>query len=185
MSAKFYSVLILFAILASCGTKKKEETNPHVQPAKPLTEQIQVAEKKIDINKPLVKNDILALIGLYEHYADSLPKDPKSPEYLLKSSDYYSALGMHSQKCHLYRKIIKNFPDFKDIDMVQYLYASSLDSDFDERKLAKTEYETYIQKYPNSIYVNDAKARLETIDNLTFTELQEKIISGELNKKEK
>ncbi len=180
MHSKFLILASLFLVIG-CSEKKADETKK----ISSIADKIAEREKKIDFKKPLVKNEIIPLIDLYQHYADSLPNNEKSPEYLLKASDYYNALGMHPQKIHLYKKIIDKFPKFKDADMVLYLYASALDSDFDERKTAKKYYTEYIEKYPNSPYVNDAKSRLETIDSLSFKQLTDMIIEGANNEKEK
>ena len=177
---KLFLILFITLMVFGCGEQKKKE-NATKPALKTLVQKIAEAEKNINPNEPIDRTIALNLANMYQHFADSLPKDIKAPIYLLKASDYYSSVNMHSQKCHIYRNIIENYPNFKDVDMVQYLYASSLDSDFDERAEAKKQYQIYLDKYPNSTYVNDAKSRLESIDKLSFKELQEKIIKGELN----
>lgn len=173
-----FSLIVLgLAFAIGCGGSKKEETKKIN-----LTGEIKKAEAKNDINKPLNKENLLLLIDLYKQFADSLPKDPKSPVYMLRSCDFYGTLQMQKEKCELYRTILEKYPDFKDADMVMYLLASAYDSDLNNRVDAKKYYEAYIEKYPNSIYVPDAKARLTTIDSLSFKELQDMIIHQELDK---
>ncbi|HLP11359.1 MAG TPA: hypothetical protein VK177_05445, partial [Flavobacteriales bacterium] len=137
------------------------------------------AESKLSATNPS-KSQLLDLISLYTQHADSFPKDKMSPVYLVKAGDFYGSVNLPHEKCNMYKKAVEMYPDFKDADMVQYLYASSLDSDLDNRVEAKKQYELFIQKFPASPYVEDAKARLTTIDSLTFKELQDKIIHQQI-----
>jgi outer membrane protein assembly factor BamD (BamD/ComL family) len=165
--------LVITLVLTGCGEKKKTESID-------LGTQIKTAESKIDINKPIDKKNLLLLANLYNKFVDSLPKDPKSPVYLIKAGDFYGTLQMQDKKCEQYKNLLNKYPDFKDADMVMYLLASAYDSDLNNRTEAKKYYELYIEKYPNSIYVGDAKSRLTTIDSLSFKDLENMIIRKEL-----
>lgn len=151
--------------LASCGGKKEQ---------KDLGTQIEQAEKKLDMRNPSPAQ-LNHLAGLYTRYADSLPQDKNAPVYLMKASDLYHTQGNYARTCQLYKIIIEKYPDFKDLDMVMYLYASSLDSELDDRAEAKKQYQLYLEKFPKSPYVEDARARLTTIDSLSFKQLQDRI----------
>lgn len=174
-------IILLSSLIAvfSCNSNKENDTTKTKVQAVTL-DQIKAEEKKIDIQKPN-KDQVIALTSLMQRYVDSLPKDKKSPILLVKISDYYHALNMLPQKARIYKRIIDNYPDFKDVDMITYLYALELDREFNLRDDAKKFYQLYIEKYPDSDYINDAKSRLKTIDSLTFKELEELIVSGKLN----
>jgi outer membrane protein assembly factor BamD (BamD/ComL family) len=167
------SIVVYLFALASCGEKKKGKTLS-------LADKIKTAEAKIDVNKPIDRKNLLLLTDLYNKYVDSLPKDPKSPVYLIKAGDFYGTLQMQDKKCDQYKNLLTKYPDFKDADMVMYLLASAYDSDLNNRTEAKKYYQLYVEKYPNSIYVGDAKSRLTTIDSLSFKELEDMIIHREL-----
>ena len=162
---KILVVLAAVLSLASCGRKKD------------LGQQIEQAEKQMGVDHPSPAQ-LDRLANLYTRYADSLPKDQKSPVYLVKASDIYHSRGNFVKTCQLYKKVIDEYPHFKDLDMVMYLYAFSLDSELDDRTAAKQQYESYLQKFPKSQYVADAKTRLSTIDSLSFKQLQDKIIQN-------
>ncbi|HYG52156.1 MAG TPA: outer membrane protein assembly factor BamD [Flavobacteriales bacterium] len=166
--------MTLFAV--SCGTK---ESTHKIAKAIPLKKQIKTAESKLSGNNPS-KSQLLDLISLYRQYADSFPNDKRSPVYLIKAGDFYGNVNLPHEKCAMYKKVVDLYPDFKDADMVLYLYASTLDSDLDNRAEAKKQYELFVQKFPQSPYAQDAIARLTTIDSLSFNELQEKIIRQQL-----
>ena len=100
----------------------------------------------------------------------------------MKASDLYHLQGKYALKCETYQKIISKYPDFKDLDMVMYLYAFSLDSELDMRERAKEQYQAYIETFPKSQYVPDAQARLATIDSLSFRQLEEKITRQAMEK---
>lgn len=173
---KILYILASGIILAACGGEAKKDKE--VKKAPSLNEKISVLEKKMTPEKPLAKAEGMLLINWYTSFADSLPKDEKSPEYLMKASDLYGFYGSKSEQCHLYLKIYETYPEWKDADMALYLYASALDSEFDKREEAKKYYQLYVEKYTNGPYINDAKARLETIDELSFKQLEEKLFSN-------
>lgn len=172
MRNKIYSIALALFIFVSCGEKKT--TSPT------LSEKIKKSESKIDVNKPLDKKNLMVLIDLYKRFVDSLPKNPRSPVYLIKTGDFYGTLQMHQKKCDVYKELLEKYPNFKDADMVMYLLASALDSDLNNRIEAKKYYQLYIEKYSSSTYVEDAKSRLLTIDSLSFKELENMIIHKEL-----
>ncbi len=177
MNYKFISFLIPIWFLSSCGENKKA-------PPPTLVDKIKTAESKLDVTKPLNKSNLELLIGLYTKFADSLPNNPKSQMYLVKTADFYGALNMQQQKCELYKSILAKYPTSKDADMITYLLASAYDSDLNNRVEAKKYYNLFIEKFPNSPYINDAKSRLTTIDSLSFNQLQDMIIHNELQKSE-
>lgn len=168
---KIFLFLSFAALLAACGGSNKTNNST---PSFDLGARIEAREKTLDMNQPNPAA-VNELIGLYVRYADSLPEDKKSPVYLLKASDLYHIQGKYALKCEIYQKIISKFPNFKDLDMVMYLYASSLDSELDMRPRAKEQYQAYIETFPKSQYVTDARERLKTIDTLSFKQLEEHI----------
>lgn len=172
----FFIPFILGIMLVACGEKKAEQESIATGNNQ-LAEKIKAEEATLDMNKPQPQK-MEALIQLYKRYADSLPKDPASPVYLMKAGDLYHAQGQHAMKCQMYRTIIDKFPDFKDMDMTMYLYASALDSDLDQRSEAKKYYQLYVEKFPKSIYAGEAQSRLTTIDSLSFRQLEERIIKN-------
>lgn len=171
-------ILIIGSILiASCGGGNP--SGEKTQASTDLPSSISSAEKKLDMANPDPAK-INALLKMYVRYADSLPKDKRSPVYLVRASDLYHAQGQYTLKCQMYEKVMNQYPDFKDLDMVMYLYALSLDSELNMREKAKTGYQQYIEKFPKSQYVPDAQARLSTIDSLSFSELQDRITENAL-----
>jgi outer membrane protein assembly factor BamD (BamD/ComL family) len=171
-------LITLFSFfITSCGNKKN---SPHkAENEIPLKEQIKTAESTLSPTNPS-KAQLLDLISLYKQYVDSFPKDKLSPTYLIKAGDFYGTINLPNEKGNMYKKAIELYPGFKDADMVQYLYASTLDSDLNKRVEAKKQYELLLEKFPRSIYAADAKERLMTIDSLSFKQLEDKIIREQM-----
>lgn len=169
--------IFFFILFASCGGNKQDDN----QNGSSLGSKIETAERNLNPEKP-DPSQINNLLVMYTHYADSLPKDSLSPVYLMKAADLYHFQGKYVLKCQMYQRIIERYPSFRDLDMVMYLYAFSMDSELNQREKAKAQYLEYVEKFPQSQYIPDAKSRLETIDSLSFKELEDRI-TNELLKK--
>ncbi|MCD6346040.1 MAG: hypothetical protein J7L96_01335, partial [Bacteroidales bacterium] len=63
------------------------------------------------------------LIQAYEDYANALPEDTLSPEYLYKGAEIAMNLQMSGRAIEYYQRILNNFPDFSKRSYCLFLQA--------------------------------------------------------------
>lgn len=147
--------LSIAVILFSCSNPQKEKV-------KKITE---LEASVFDSSKlSLNKNTANELVRKYEEYANEYKTDTLSPMYLFKAGELSMSLndGMNAMK--LYKKVEKEFPDYKKAPVSIFLQAFLYENYLNDKENAKRLYNDFITKYPNHELVKDAKASLENID---------------------
>ena len=109
------------------------------------------------------KKDIKKAMVIYQDYATYFPDDSKTPNYLFKMSDLYLNVGNTEKSVNILTSIIEKYPNFEKIETIYFTRASHVDLDLRDTSLAKTYYQEFIEKYPESEYVNDAKIRFANV----------------------
>ena len=155
----FLLTIILFATACE-GPQKGKETD-----AASLNEAILKQENKVfNTNKNrLQKQDAMALVNLYEEYANENPGDSLSPEYLFRASDISMNLGRPGQTIRLFNRILTEYPDFNKAPATLFLMAFVYEDQMKDYDNAKKYYELFLSKYPDSEFADDAEISLKNL----------------------
>jgi len=166
------------ALFSACGSSTDESaaTNGNeieLDTAKFLKDLADL-EARIDHSLDIPsETDLKQAIVSFQDYAAIFPDDPKSPDYLLKASDFSHMLTQYEKSVKILDQIIANYPTYKKMEDVKYNRASHLDFELRDTTKAKLAYQSFIEEYPNSPLVNDCKSRIENI-RYSLEELFEK-----------
>ena len=164
---KVLNIIIILSglILTSCGSnsenvsEESEVNGPKVDTTKLLAD-IKEIETKLSVDMP-EKSDLQKASSLFESYARVFPNDKKAPDYLLKASDINKSLEKFEKSVELLTKIIEDYPNYERMESVYYNRASHTDFELRDTTLAKQYYQEFMEKYPNSDFVDDAQARID------------------------
>ena len=135
-------------------------------------------EEKINMGAP-ERKDLITAAGLYEKYAELYPGTETSGDYLLKASDFNLSLGKVNKSVAILSKIIEEYPEYSRLESAYFNRANHTDLDLRDTTLAKTYYEEFLEKYPDSEMADDAQSRIENV-SLSIEELVKKF--EEMNK---
>lgn len=166
------------ALFSACGSSTDEtaatnENEIELDTAKFLKDLADL-EARIDHSLDIPsETDLKQAIVSFQDYAAIFPDDPKSPDYLLKASDFAHMLTQYEKSVKILDQIIANYPTYKKMEDVKYNRASHLDFELRDTTKAKLAYQTFIEEYPNSPLVSDCKSRIENI-RYSLEELFEK-----------
>lgn len=177
----------LFLTLAACGggddTVYDEKQDDFVSKVDydEFNKECEELEKKILAQNPPAENLLREGMTKFQDYAGYFPDDAKSPDYLLKASDYALLLNQPEKSIKILQQIIDKYPNYNKMETVMFSKADHLDFNMRDTTAAKIAYQEFIDKYPQSDLVDDAQSRIENIA-LSLEELAEKFIK-DLEKK--
>ena len=154
---------VFFCALISCNTSS---TNKEVSSKDSLLNAISANEKELFANAsstPISNAKAQETIALYEKFASTFPKDSLAPSYLMKAADICSNTNQAAKSVELCRKIVEQYPNFKEGPTVMFMMAFVTENKLNNIPRAKELYQEFIQKYPNHPLVKDAKASIENL----------------------
>jgi outer membrane protein assembly factor BamD (BamD/ComL family) len=156
-------VLIFIASCGNDGTVSEQNKVAQTDPKSGLLKHIQQLET--DMHKSVHIDNITAGQALlaYSEYYNNYPKDSITPDYLFKAGEIATAIQQYPQALGYYQTIVEKYPEYKLVQESLFLQASLLDNYLNQDEKAKVAYEQLIQKYPKSIYYNDAKAAINNL----------------------
>lgn len=129
-------------------------------------------EKKMDTDMPS-KEDMKKAVTAFQNFANIFPTDDKAADYLLRASDVALTLGQNEKSVKILGRIINEYPTYEKIESVYYNRASHTDFELRDTTLARVYYNEFMEKFPDSDFMDDAQARLDQ----NFMSLEELIES--------
>ena len=103
------------------------------------------------------------LIQAYLSFAESHKDSPEAPDYLYKAADLSLNINKSKQSLDLYNRIIYQYPDYKKVPECLFLMGYIYENYFQELGKAKEIYESFLTKYPNHDFADDAKVSIENL----------------------
>lgn len=171
----FYTLSLSSVILLSgCnnGEDKKDGTSTEDKKEK-VVENLseEELENQIETLKSEMKNDdkqdlkkLNKLLALCIDLVNAYPENENAGYCLDLAAQLSYAKGNVKQSVGYYERLINEYPNYEDIEYAYFMYANHLDLDLRKIDEATKAYEEFIEKYPNSQFVPEAKMRLENID---------------------
>jgi TolA-binding protein len=163
-----YSLLLfstlLIALLSACSNENQNKEKPATEPPREqYLQEIKRIETSMHTSMTLNKDTAESAIRAYLQYVVFFPKDSIAPDYLFKAAEIATASSKYEQALTIYKNITDNYPNYKLLVESLYLQAFIYDNHLNDDAKAKIIYESLIQKYPSSAYVNDAKAAIANL----------------------
>lgn len=178
----FFGLFFSSALLiTSCGeTEKNNDIETTIEEPKidedAFLADLKELEDRINANLGTPNEaDLKEAIVSYQDYAAIFPENDDAPEYLLKASDFALFTNEPQRSVKILSRIQDEYPDFAQMEDVMYNKASHLDFELRDTTNAKIAYQAFIEKYPNSELVGDAKSRIENI-RYSLEELTQKFL---------
>jgi outer membrane protein assembly factor BamD (BamD/ComL family) len=100
---------------------------------------------------------------LYEKWAHENKENVEAPSYLLKAADISMNLNNPRRSIGLFDQILKNYPQSKQASSSAFLKAFVYDDQLKDYVNAGKYYTEFIEKYPESPFINDAEASLKNL----------------------
>ncbi len=97
---------------------------------------------------------------LYFNFVKKYPQDSLSPEFLLKSAEVYTSIGVIQKAIESLDKIIADYPEHELIPQSIHLLAFVYDDKVKDYEKAAENYNLLIKKYPNHDLAENAKGCL-------------------------
>ncbi len=160
------TVLILVSIIAfSCSNTTKSAKEKAISSITKLEQQCFNDSTNTYNNKIALKTIIE-----YQKFIEKYPKDSLSAKYLYMSGQLSKSINLYGESIHKFKSLIKKYPNFKKAANAKFLIAMIYENDIKDTTKAKLAYKDFINQYPQSDLVDDAKLSIKYM-SLTPEEL--------------
>jgi tetratricopeptide (TPR) repeat protein len=176
------ATFIMAGYLRHFGTKGENERVMLSLPGwhKDLNKYLKEASKKMYVDPDANGLNIEATkryVDLCEAYAIGHPKNAETPEYLFKSAEMARSVGEISKTIELYDWIIRYYPDHKHAPTALFLKGFTIENELKNYALARTCYESFLEKYPQDPVAKDVSFLLKNLgkaDSLVIKDFEKK-----------
>ena len=164
-----YLTPLFFALMLSCGGDDNTEYNETQDGETVELDYDEFSKELVDLETKILESEVpdenllKEATTKFQDFANAFPDDPKSPDYLLKASDFSLALDFPEKSVKILDQIIERYPDYYRMEDVMYVKASHLDFNLRDTTKAKTAYREFMEKYPESELIDDCEIRIEFI----------------------
>lgn len=149
----FFVLALLTLITVQCSTDPKTKI-------KDLEEKIGSENFTLDEKGIQTAN---LLIQEYISYAESHKTSPEAPEYLYNAADLSLNINKSKESLDLYNRIIYEYPDYKKTPECLFLVGYITENYFQNYGSAKEIYESFLAKYPNHDFADDAAMSIKNM----------------------
>lgn len=146
-------VIILAGITLQCSNDPKSKIKSLEKQIG--SEKFTLDEKGIQLANELVKE--------YLDYANKYKNSPEAPDYMYSAADLSLNIGKSKEALDLYNQIIYKYPDYAKAPECLFLEGYIYENYFNEYGKAKEIYESFLQKYPNHDFADDARISIENM----------------------
>lgn len=151
----FFAAMISI-VMASCRPSAKQHQT--------LNEKIVLFEQAL-FNEGSIysKDSARMLMDLYVRYADSLPEDQQSVEYLFKAADLSMYVAEPGRTIWLLDRLMTRYPDHEKTAMSLFLKAFVYDTRLDDTASARHFYKLFTERYPGHEFAGEAQAAIRNL----------------------
>lgn len=150
-----FTTAIVALCIASCNNHKED-----IKTAIRAT--LKNVNTSIDAGK-LDKDAASKADSLMQVYVIKFPKDTLAPEFLLKTAQLLQMQQSYHNANILLDKLVNDYPDAKAAQVGLYLNGFIYENNENFLDKARTQYELFLKKYPNSELVPSVKASLANL----------------------
>lgn len=141
-------------------------------------EQVEALEDSLFVNPASAVEEATAsrMIGLYTAFADAYPADSLAPSYLLKAADVATNALLTDQAIALFDRIIKDYPDFKDVPICYFMRGQAYEQNQQYDK-AREAYNEFLSKYPDH-YMAESTRQVLPMLGLSPEEMLQQVLAN-------
>lgn len=160
---KLFFIVILAAVLTSCGKQEKELK----------TEEEYLNAAKTLYDSAVVKKDNALFTESINKYKEFIAKFPNSDKVLAAYTQiggiYFDNLQNYNEAINTYKTVYEKYPDKKEAKQSLFMVAFIYDETLKDKENAKTFYKKFLEKYPQDTDPNDkmsesARRMLEVLE---------------------
>lgn len=146
--------LVCILCLIACTNKRDELNNKIIS-----------LEKEIFNSTAALPDPVKAgeIIQLYTDFAARFPGDSTSAEYLFKAAEVSSSIGESGKAIELLDKLIKEYPRSSKNEVALFFKGFIYETQLSDYFNAGKTYDQFIQSYPQSELIDDARAARENL----------------------
>ncbi|MCE1164941.1 MAG: tetratricopeptide repeat protein [Bacteroidetes bacterium] len=179
---KLFFILILAAVLTSCGKHEKELK----------TEDEYLTAAKTLYDSAVVKKDNNLFNEAINKYKEFIAKFPNSDKVLSVYTQiggiYFDNLQNYNEAINTYKTVYEKYPDKKEAKQSLFMVAFIYDETLKDKENAKTYYKKFLEKYPQDTDPNDkmsesARRMLEVLES--GKSIEELILQNSANEDKK
>ncbi|MEP7195664.1 MAG: tetratricopeptide repeat protein [Saprospiraceae bacterium] len=115
----------------------------------------------------------MAYVDACEAFAMVIPNDPQASEFLFKAAETSTTLKTYDKSFSLYDWIISKYPNSSRAPIALFMKGFIFDGTLRDSSNAAKFYNEFIQKYPESPFVKDAKVLLSNLGKTDEQVLEE------------
>jgi len=137
---------------------------PNRQKQESTADKISMLEKALFDEGGVYSQDTARmLMDLYTRFADSLPQDERSAEYLFKAADLSMYFSDPGRTIWLLDRLMTRYPEHEKAAMSLFLKAFVYDTRMDDTASARHYYRQFIEKYPGNEFAGEAEAAIRNL----------------------
>ena len=103
------------------------------------------------------------LVQAYIDYADKVKNDEESPGYLFKAANLAMNLNQPEKSLELFNRIIYQYPNYEKVPDCLFLMGFIYENQLQNYGKAKEIYESFLAKYPDHEFADDASISIQNI----------------------
>ncbi len=121
------------------------------------TAEAALTSDSLDFNSPERKQHYETAVNSYIDYAQALPEDPKTPDYLFKAAEIQRTLKQFPEAIKSYKQIYDNHGTHAKAAQSLFLMGFSYENDLKDLDKAKALYGEFIEKFPKHELADDVQ----------------------------
>jgi outer membrane protein assembly factor BamD (BamD/ComL family) len=149
-----FAALILAVTLTSCKPSREKSVSEIRGMEKKLYEQ-----PSFTYNKP--RGD--SLLRMYDDFVSRFPKDTLAPVFLFRAANLSISAGDGNKALSLLDRFATQFPDHPKVPVCFFFKGYVYENILKNLDKAKESYLIYIEKYPNDVFVKDARMAIQNL----------------------
>ncbi len=149
-------IVLILSIIAGCKGNSEH---------KRLISEVERLEASLFGDTTAMPDRTLAMetIQAYENFANAMPDDTLSAEYLYKGAELAMNLQMPAKAIEFHQRILNNYPDFDKASYSLFLEAFIYENQMQQYENAKKLYNQFIEMYPDHPLTDDAEVSLQNM----------------------
>ena len=157
MSMKKVRFIFLMLVIAGLFIRCSEDPKARIQA---LEKKMSEANFTLDEKGMQTARE---LVNAYLDYAEKNKESAEAPDYLYKAADLSLNINESKQSLDLYNRIIYQYPGYKKVPECLFLMGYINENYFQELGRAKELYQSFLDKYPNHDFADDARISIENL----------------------
>jgi tetratricopeptide (TPR) repeat protein len=145
--------LVVFALISVCLASCAFSAKKKAEAISALEQSIDQSAKKNVADTIKIKE----LLADYDYYYKHYPKDSLCPVYLMRSGDFYRAIGAADHAIDRYRRVYTEYPNYPKANFGLFLEGFTYETDKHDLVKSRELYNAYLVRYPDTKMAKDVR----------------------------